>query len=84
MTIQPYAQLYNPIHNYAAYTYITIQPNTYNYTALYTSLYIYDFDMCIFPLDTKTIEPFRKFSTSSEVPQNHDDSPSTYSQALPP
>ncbi len=28
--------------------------------------------------------PLEKFSTSSEVPQNHNDLPSTCSQALPP
>ena len=30
------------------------------------------------------ISAFTNYSTSSEVPQNHIDSPSTYSQALPP
>ena len=35
-------------------------------------------------LNTKTHLPFRKFFTSSEVPQNPDDLPSTRSQALTP
>ncbi len=30
------------------------------------------------------VNPLEKFSTSSEVPQNHNDLPSTRSQALPP
>ncbi len=37
-----------------------------------------------FPLVLRHIYPSEKLSTSREVPQNHNDLPSTRSQALPP
>ena len=44
-----------------------------------------NFDLCIIPTRSKTHQcPSEKLSTSSEVPQNHNDLPSTRSQALLP
>ena len=43
------------------------------------------FALCIIPTRIlRHINPLEKLSTSSEVPQNHNDLPSTRSQALPP
>ncbi len=43
------------------------------------------FDLCIISTRTKAhINPLEKFSPLSKMPENHNDLPSTRSQALPP